>query len=52
MYVLAANSGMQLYEMTETYHRTIPQWALFKGDEIVEKGYYNRPGFVIDLSSD
>ena len=49
MYVLAANSGMELYDMTETYHRDIPQWARFKGGEIVEKGYYDRPGFVIEL---
>jgi hypothetical protein len=49
MYVLAANSGMELYDMTETYHREIPQWARFKGDEIVASGYYDRPGFVIDL---
>jgi hypothetical protein len=49
MYVLAANSGMQLFDMTETYHRGIPQWARFKGDEIVEKGYFDREGFVIKL---
>ena len=49
MYVIAANSGMQLFDMTETYHRDIPQWALFKGEEIVDKGYYDRPGFVIVL---
>jgi hypothetical protein len=49
MYVIAANSGMQLYDMTETYHRDIPQWARFKGAEIVDRGYYDRPGFVIDL---
>lgn len=49
MYVLAANSGMELYHMTETYHRGIPQWARFKGSEIVDSGYYDRPGFVIEL---
>ncbi len=49
MYVLAANSGMELYHMTEIYHRNIPQWARFKGDEIVESGYYDRPGFIIEL---
>jgi len=49
MYVLAANSGMELYHMTETYHRNIPQWARFKGDEIVESGYFDRAGFVIEL---
>jgi hypothetical protein len=51
MYVLAANSGMQLFHMTETYHRGIPQWARFKGAEIVEQGYFDRPGFVIDLEN-
>ena len=49
LYVLAANSGMELFHMTETYHRGIPQWARFKGDEIVEQGYFDRPGFVIEL---
>jgi len=49
MYVLAANSGMELYDMTEIYHRDIPQWARFKGDEIVDRGYFDRPGFVIEL---
>ncbi len=51
MYVMAANSGMQLYHMTRTYHRDIPQWARFKGKEIVDKGYFDRPGFVIDLDN-
>ncbi len=50
MYVLAANSGMELFDMTETYHRGIPQWARFKGDEIVDQGYFDREGFVIDLN--
>jgi hypothetical protein len=46
---MAANSGMQLYHMTEVYHRAIPQWARFEGSEIVDSGYFDRPGFVIDL---
>ncbi len=49
MYLMAANSGMQLYHMTEVYHRAIPQWARFKGSEIVDSGYFDRPGFVIEL---
>ncbi|MCG6949838.1 MAG: C45 family autoproteolytic acyltransferase/hydrolase [Acidobacteria bacterium] len=49
MYVIAANSGMELYDMTETYQRGIPQWARFKGDEIVERGFFDREGFVVDL---
>jgi hypothetical protein len=52
MYVMAANSGMQLYHMTRTYHRNIPQWARFKGREIVDKGWFERPGFVMDLPED
>jgi hypothetical protein len=49
MYLMAANSGMQLYHMTEVYHRGIPQWARFEGSEIVDSGYFDRPGFVIEL---
>jgi hypothetical protein len=41
---------MQLFHMTETYHRDIPQWARYKGAEIVERGYFDRPGFVIELT--
>ena len=47
MYVMAANTGMQLWEMTEKYHRGIPQWARVKGGEIVERGFFDRPGFVV-----
>jgi hypothetical protein len=50
MYVIAANSGLELFDMTETYHRDIPQWARFKGDEIVDQGYFDRDGFVLDLA--
>jgi len=50
MYVIASNSGMELFHMTEKYHRSIPQWARFKGDEIVDSGYFDRPSFVIELS--
>jgi hypothetical protein len=32
--------------MTERYPREVPQWARFKGGEIVAKGYFERPGFV------
>ena len=49
MYVMAANTGMELFEMTEKYQRGIPQWARYKGGEIVDQGYFDRPGFVIDL---
>ncbi len=49
MYVLAANSAKQLWHMTEKYRRGLPQWAVFKGDEVVDSGYFERPGFVVEF---
>ena len=40
MYIIAANSALQLHEMTKKYVREIPSWAVFKGDEVAEKGYH------------
>lgn len=40
MYVIAANSALQLYEMTKKYTRDIPSWAIFKGDKVVKKGHH------------
>lgn len=40
MYIIAANSALQLHEMTKRYVRDIPSWAVFKGDEVTEKGYH------------
>ncbi|MEN8162484.1 MAG: hypothetical protein ABFS37_00005, partial [Acidobacteriota bacterium] len=52
MYVLAANSAKQLWHMTEKYRRGLAQWAVFKGDEVVDEGYFERPGFVVELGED
>ncbi len=49
MYVLAANSAKQLWHMTEKYRRGLPQWAVFKGGEVVDSGYFERPGFVVEF---
>jgi len=40
MYVIAANSALELYEMTKNYTRDIPSWAIFKGDEVVKSGHH------------
>lgn len=40
MYVIAANSALQLHQMTKQYQREIPSWAIFKSDKIVKKGYH------------
>jgi hypothetical protein len=37
--VLAANSALQLYQMTKSLPR-FPQWALFRDDQVVERGYH------------
>jgi len=52
LYLIAANSAKQLYHMTNTYHRDIPSWAMFSGDEIVDQGYFEPEGFAIDLGAD
>ncbi|HSN55067.1 MAG TPA: hypothetical protein VLT32_10355, partial [Candidatus Sulfomarinibacteraceae bacterium] len=49
LYVIAANSAMELYHMTETYHREIPSWAVFRGEEIADQGFFEPEGFVVEL---
>ena len=40
--LIVANSALQLYQMTKSLPR-FPQWALFRDDQIVERGYHE-PG--------
>ncbi|MCU0304248.1 MAG: C45 family autoproteolytic acyltransferase/hydrolase [Thermoanaerobaculales bacterium] len=49
LYLIAANSAMQLHRMTSTYHREIPSWAVFEGAAIVEQGSFEPAGFVVEL---
>jgi hypothetical protein len=39
VYLLIANSALQLYHMTKQYN-SMPSWALFKGEGIVKQGYH------------
>ncbi len=39
VYLIIANSSLQLYRMTRKYNR-LPSWAIFEEDRIVEKGYH------------
>jgi hypothetical protein len=39
VYLIIANSSLQLYQMTRKYRR-LPSWALCKGEKIVNKGYH------------
>jgi len=52
VYVVAANTALQLYQMTKQYTRGIPSWAVFEGDEIVSKGYHKPAGFRVDFRED
>jgi hypothetical protein len=46
LYLVLANSAMQLHQMTKQYHTGIPSWARFEGEEIVDQGYHEVEGFV------
>jgi hypothetical protein len=44
-----ANSALQLFQMTKAY-QPLPSWALFRGENVVERGYHYPAAFIIDLS--
>lgn len=48
VYMFIANSQLQLYQMLKTFNR-MPQYAIFKKDQIVDKGYMK--GLEINLES-
>jgi hypothetical protein len=50
IYLFLANSAMELYHMTKR-HQSLPGWALFKGDQIVDRGYRLVDGLVVDLNA-
>jgi hypothetical protein len=39
LYLFVANSALELHQMTKIVNR-MPQWAVFRGDKITEKGYH------------
>ncbi len=49
LYLIVANSAMQLYRMTRTYESGLPAWAVYKGAEVVASGYHPVERFVIDV---
>ena len=46
--LIIANSALQLFQMTKAY-QSLPAWALFRGDSVVEKGYHHPAAFSLDL---
>jgi hypothetical protein len=49
VYLFAGNSALQLYQMTKRY-QSLPSWAVFKGDAVVEKGYHEVGAMVTELN--
>jgi len=45
VYLFAANSALELHHMTKTYHRALPSWAVFKGEEVVDQGHHGLADF-------
>jgi len=48
LYLILANSALELHEMTRTHSAAIPSWALFKGSEVKEQGYHPVERFVFE----
>jgi hypothetical protein len=49
MTLIIANSALQLFQMTKAY-QSLPSWALFRGENVVERGYHYPTAFIIDLT--
>jgi hypothetical protein len=47
--LIVANSALQLFQMTKAY-QSLPSWAIFRGEKIIERGYHYSPAFSIDLT--
>jgi hypothetical protein len=48
VYLFAGNSALQLYQMTKRY-QPLPSWAVFKGENVVEKGYLEAEGLSVSI---
>ncbi|MGE5352496.1 MAG: C45 family autoproteolytic acyltransferase/hydrolase [Acidobacteriota bacterium] len=49
VYLFIGNSALELYHMTKNLYR-MPQWAIFKKDQIVEKGYHVPSAMQVSLT--
>jgi hypothetical protein len=47
LFLFIANSDLQLWNMTKKF-QSMPSWAIFKGDQIVEKGFHIDPHYEYD----
>jgi Phospholipase B/Carbohydrate binding domain len=49
VYLLIPNSALQLYHMTRNVSRRTPSWAIYKGKEIIQKGYHNVKEYTLKI---
>jgi len=50
LYLITANSALQLHQMTKSYARDLPSWAVFKGDRVVSRGYHPVERLALDVA--
>lgn len=50
LYLVTANSALQLHRMTRTFPRDISGWAVFRGDRITARGPHPVTRFLLDLA--
>jgi hypothetical protein len=49
IFLMIANSALQLHMMTKDYHRNVPAWALFEKDQIVENGHHPMVSYTAEF---
>lgn len=50
LYVYTANSGLQLWQMTRTFHRNLQGWARFQGADVSAKGFHDVESLAQDVT--
>lgn len=50
LYLYLANSGLELWHMTRSFHRGLQSWALFRGGEVRATGLHAPEGLSQELS--
>ena len=52
VWLFAGNSALELYQMTKAYTAGMPQWALWRGDEIKSQGWAPVGRFAVKRLAD
>jgi hypothetical protein len=52
LYLITANSALQLHQMTKSYTRDLPSWAVFKGEKAVDRGFHPAERFALEIAAE